>query len=99
MNQDCHKTEFHVSSLGLYEFTYMPFGLSNAGSSFCRLMEMCLGDQQFITLLLYLGDACVFAKSTDEILDWLHTVWTQVMEFNLKLKPEMCCNFQKSLCP
>ena len=23
---------------------YMPLGMSNAGSSFCRLMEQCLGD-------------------------------------------------------
>ena len=27
------------------EFTHMPFGLSNAGSSFCHLMEQYLGDQ------------------------------------------------------
>ena len=42
--------------LGLYKFTHIPFRLSNAGSSFCHLMEQCLGDQQFVTLLLYLDD-------------------------------------------
>ena len=52
------KTRFRAGSSGLYEFTCMPFGLSNAGSSFCRLMEQCLGDQQFVTLLLYLEDIC-----------------------------------------
>ena len=45
---DIHKTAFHVGSLGLYEFTHMPFGLSNARASFCCLMEMCLGDQQVL---------------------------------------------------
>ena len=47
----------------------MPFGLSNSGSSFYHLMEMCLGDQQFVTLLLYLDDICIFATSIDEMLD------------------------------
>ena len=66
---DIKKTAFRASSVGLYEFTHMPFGLSNAGSSFCCLMEQCLGDQQFFTLLLYLDDICIFAPSIDDILD------------------------------
>ena len=42
---DIKKTAFRAGSSGLYECTHMPFGLSNARSSFCRLMEQCLGDQ------------------------------------------------------
>ena len=41
---DTKKTAFRASSMGLYVFTHMLFGLSNAGSSFCHLMEQCLGD-------------------------------------------------------
>ena len=36
---DIKRAAFKASSMGLYEFTCMPFGLSNAGSSFCCLME------------------------------------------------------------
>ena len=63
---DIMKTAFHAGSSGLYKFTHMPFGLSNVGASFCHLMEMCLGDQQYVTLLFYLDDICVFSSSVDE---------------------------------
>ena len=63
------KTAFRASSMGLYEFTHLPFGLSNVGSSFCCLMEKCLRDQQFVTLLQYLDDICTFAPMIDDMLD------------------------------
>ena len=66
---DIKKTTFRAGSSGLYKFTCMPFGLSNAGSSFYRLMNQCLGDQQFVTLLLYLDDICIFAPDVSTILD------------------------------
>ena len=66
---DIKKTAFRAGSSGLYELTHMPFGLSNARSSFCRLMEQCLGDQQFVTLLLYLDDICIFGPDVSAMLD------------------------------
>ena len=87
---DIHKTAFWAGLSGLYEFTRMPFGLSNSGSSFCHLMEMCLGDQQFVTLLLYLDDICIFAPSVDEMLDQIEIVYGRLKDFNLKIKPKKC---------
>ena len=82
------KTAFRASSMGLYEFTCMPFGLSNVGSSFCHLMEQCLGDQQFVTLLLYLNDICIFAPTIDDMLDQIELVFDRLKQFNLKIKPK-----------
>ena len=80
------KTAFRAGSSGLYKFTHMPFGLSNAGSSFCHLMEQCLGDQQFVTLLLYLDDTCIFGLSIEEMLDHSELVFNRLKEFHLKIK-------------
>ena len=66
---DIDKMAFRAGLSGLYEFTCMLFGLSHSGLCFCHLMEMCLGDQQFVTLLLYLDNICVFAASIDEMVD------------------------------
>ena len=75
----------------------MPFGLSNSRSSFCHLMEMCLGHQQFVTLLLYLDDICVFATSIDKMLVYIELVFKWLEEFNLKIKPKKCHYFQHSV--
>ena len=79
---DIKKTAFRVSSTGLYEFTCIPFGLVNVGSSFCHLMEQCLGDQQFITLLLYLDDICIFAPRIDMLIQ-TELVFDRLKQFNL----------------
>ena len=94
---DIKKTAFRAGSSGLYEFTHMPFGLSNAGSSFCRLMDQCLGDQQFVTLLLYLDDICIFAPDVSTMLDQMELVFSQLNSFNLKIKPKKSYFFQASV--
>ena len=94
---DIPKTAFRAGPSGLYKFTRMPFGLSNSGSSFCHLMEMCLGDQQFVTLLLYLDDICIFAASIDKMLDYIELVFKWLEDFNLKIKPKKCHFFQCSI--
>ena len=94
---DIHKTAFRAGSSGLYEFTHMPFGLSNAGASFCHLMETCLGDQQYLMLLFYLDDICIFSSSIDEMLDRIALVFGCLKEFNLKIKPKKSFFFQSSV--
>ena len=94
---DIHKTTFWAGSSGLYEFTHMPLSLSNVGASFCRLMEMCLGDQQYITLLFHLNYICVFSSIVDEMLDHVGLVLNHLQEFNLKIKPKKTYFFQSSV--
>ena len=60
-------------------------------------MEMSLGDQQFITLLLYLDDICIFATNVNDMLDWIEMVFGRLKDFNLKIKPKKCHFFQCSV--
>ena len=84
--EDILKTAFRAGSSGLYKFTHMPFGLTNMGMSFCRLMEMCIGDQQYVILPFYLDDICIFAETADQMLDRIQLVFSCLKEFNLKIK-------------
>ena len=91
---DIPKTAFHAGSSGLFEFTHMPFGLTNAGASFCRLMEMVIGDQQFVTLLFYLDDICILANSANQMLDRIELVFSRLKQYQLKIKPKKFFFFQ-----
>ena len=53
-------TAFSVASMGMYEFTRMPFGLCNALATFQRLMQTCLGELNLTYALIYLDDVVVF---------------------------------------
>ena len=82
--EDIEKTAFCAGSSGLHEFTRMPFGLTNVGTSFCRLMEMCIGDQQYVTLLFYLDDICIFAEMADQMLDHIELMFFPSQGIQLK---------------
>ena len=94
---DTHKTAFCMGSSGLYKFTHMPFGLSIVDVSFCHLMEMCLGDQQYVTLLFYLNDICIFSSPINEMLDRIMLIFNCHKEINLKIKPKKSFFFQSSI--
>ena len=94
---DSLKTTFCTGSSGLYEFMCMPFRLTNAGASFCHLMEMCIRDQQYVTLLFYLDDICVFTETVDQMLDRIELIFSRLKEFHLKIKPKKSYFFQTSV--
>ena len=58
---------------------------------------MCIGDQQYVTLLFYLDDICIFAETADQMLDRIEFVFSRLKEFNLKIKPKKSHFFQTSV--
>ena len=92
-----HKTAFWAGSSGLYEFYLYAIWVIQLGVQFLLSHGMCLGDQQFVTLLLYLVNICVFATSIDEMLDHIELVFKWLEEFNLKIKPKKCHFFLHSI--
>lgn len=84
--EDKEKTAY-ATSLGLYQFTVMPFGLNNSPSTFERLMEDVLRGLQWEECLLYLDDIIVPGSTFDQTLERLKHVFIRLREANLKLKP------------
>ena len=60
-------------------------------------MEIHLGDQQYITLMFYLNDICVFSSTVNEMLDRVGLVLSHLKELNLKIKLKKTYFFQSSV--
>lgn len=97
MNEaDKAKTAF-VTPLGFWEFNRMPQGITNAPSTFQRLMEKSMGDLNLKEVLVFLDDLIVFSPTLEEHEKRLLKVLTRLREFGLKLSPEKCKFFQTSV--
>jgi len=73
---------------GLYHFKRMPFGLSNAPATFCRLMHRVLRDHLWRICLCYLEDVIVYATSQQELLERLHIILACLRNVGLKVNPQ-----------
>ena len=87
--EDRPKTAF-ITRHGLYEYVTMPFGLSNAPSTFERCMELVLRGLQWKTLLIYLDDVIVYSSTVSQHLEQLEEVFQRLAAAGLKLKPSKC---------
>lgn len=97
LDEDAQKKSAFVVRGGLYSWRVMPFGLCNAPSTFERLMERVLAGLHWKVLLVYLDDVIVFAKTVDEELTRLETVFQRLRDAGLKLKPRKCHLFKRSV--
>lgn len=93
---DKPKTAF-VTPLGFWEFNRMPQGVTNAPSTFQRLMEKCMGDLHLKEVLVFLDDLIVFSNSLEEHESRLLRVLHRLRDYGLKLSPEKCKFFQSSV--
>lgn len=93
---DKAKTAF-VCPLGFWEWNRMPQGITNAPSTFQRLMEKCMGDINLREVLVFLDDIIVFSRTLEEHETRLTRVLNRLRENGLKLSPEKCRFFQTSV--
>ena len=94
--RDKEKTAFTIP-MGLIKFERMPFGLCNAPTTFQRLMQRCLGGQVHDYLLIYLDDVIVYSADFDLHLKHLEQVFQKLQGHGLKLNPQKCRLFQRSV--
>lgn len=93
-NPDIPKTAF-VTPLGHFEYLVVPFGLSNAPSTFQTLMNSLLGPLPFVSV--YLDDILIFSQTKEEHTEHLRKVLRILSEHKLHAKSSKCFFFQESV--
>jgi len=86
---DKEKTAF-TSPTGLFEFNFLPFGLSNAPSTFQRLMDLLLSGLKWKSCMVYLDDVLVFAADFEQMIFRLREVLKRLSDGGMKLRLEKC---------
>jgi transposase InsO family protein len=94
--EDRDKTAF-ICPRGMYRFRSMPFGLCNAGATFQRLMDIVMSGLNLTVCLSYLDDIVLFSTTLEQHLERLMMILERLRSSGLKLKPEKCCLFRKSV--
>jgi hypothetical protein len=94
---DKPKTAFNLGPLGFYELNRLPFDLTNACSTFQRLMERCMGELHLKECLIYLDNIIIFSKTEDEHIKRLESVFRRLKEHNLKLRGKKCEFFKTEI--
>jgi len=94
--EDADKTAF-VTRRGCYRFKVLSFGLCGAPGLFQRLMDLVMSGLTWSTMLVYLDDLVIFAKTFEEHHARLAAVLGRLRAANLKLKPSKCHFFQKKI--
>src|SRR5688572_21639380 len=74
-----------VTKQGIYEFTIMSFGLTNAPATFQRLMNTVLNGMINNGVMVYLDDIIIYSKTFEEHLEKLEEVFQRIKVAELKI--------------
>jgi hypothetical protein len=86
---DILKTAF-ITKYGLYEFTMMSFGLTNAPAFFMNLMNNIFMNYLDKFVVVFIDDILVYSQSEEEHADHLRMVLQRLREHQLYAKLSKC---------
>jgi hypothetical protein len=86
---DIPKTAF-ITQYGLYEYTVMSFGLTNAPAYFMYLMNKVFIEYLDKFMVVFINDILIFSKNEEEHDEHLHLVLQKLRENQLYAKLNKC---------
>jgi hypothetical protein len=87
--KDKEKTAF-ITPYGVYCYQVMPFGLKNAGATYQRMMQNCLGKQMGRNVQVYIDDVVITTREEATLIGDLRETFDNLDRYKLKLNLTKC---------
>jgi hypothetical protein len=87
--EDEEKIAF-ITPYGLFCYQVMPFGLKNAGATYQRMMQNCLGSQIGHNIQIYIDDVVITTRNEESLISDLKETFDNLDRYKLKLNPIKC---------
>jgi hypothetical protein len=87
--EDEEKTAF-ITPYGIFCYQVMPFGLKNAGATYQRMMQNCLGSQIGRNIQVYMNDVVITTRKEESLITDLKETFDNLDRYKLKLNPTKC---------
>jgi hypothetical protein len=87
--EDEEKTAF-ITPYGVFCYQVMPFGLKNAGATYQRMMQNCLGSQVGCNIQVYIDDVVITTRKEESLISDLAETFDNLNRYKLKLNPTKC---------
>jgi hypothetical protein len=87
--EDEEKTAF-ITPYGVFCYQVMPFGLKNAGATYQRMMQNCLGGQIGRNIQVYIDDVVITTQEEESLISDLAETFDNLSRYKLKLNPTKC---------
>jgi hypothetical protein len=87
--EDKENTAF-ITPYGVFCYQVMPFGLKNAGATYQRMMQNCLGSQIGRNIQVYIDDVVITTRKEESLINDLKETFDNLDRYKLKLNPTKC---------
>jgi hypothetical protein len=87
--EDKEKTAF-ITPYGVFCYQVMPFGLKNAGATYQRMMQNCLGSQIGCNIQVYIDDVVITTRKEESLISDLAETFDNLNRYKLKPNPTKC---------